>query len=152
MAYLTMPLSYIRPLPSLGPKYFPQHPIATYPQPRFFRWGEWTCFNLIQKGKVVPVNAMGAVAETDIQFHSFIVSGLDRGENSSSSLDPRERTRYPLKSDGVWATDVVWTYWRRENSRSPIRIGTQDRPARTLIVLLTSQLLTLVNKVIGLVI
>jgi hypothetical protein len=67
-------------------------------------------------------------------------------------LDPQERTRCPLKSEGVWAPDEVWTYWRRENSSSPSRIRTQDRPARTLIAILTSRLLTLVYKIIGLVI
>jgi hypothetical protein len=49
---------------------------------------------------------------------------------TTRSFYPHRKIWCPLTASG-WATETVWTFWRRENYQAPAGIQTPDLPARS---------------------
>jgi hypothetical protein len=81
------------------------------------------------------------IAGEELQLHSFITSELKRGEQSASyALDTRllrEVAPVPVAQEAEWAPQLDWTFYRTETCLTPAWFRNSDRPARTLVTILT---------------
>jgi hypothetical protein len=52
----------------------------------------------------------------------------------------QERTPVPIEQEAGWATEVVWTFWRREKSLAHTGIWTPDSPPACSLVIIPTML------------
>ena len=53
-------------------------------------------------------------------------------------LPPRKTVPIPIVQEAVLVPQLAWTFWRQEKSQAPALIRTPDRPARSLITVMTT--------------
>jgi hypothetical protein len=73
----------------------------------------------------------------EVQHHLFLTLALDgSGQPHASPLYPRELS-VPIEDEAACVPQPVWTFRRTDKSLSPAKIRIPDRPARSLVTILT---------------
>jgi hypothetical protein len=93
-------------------------------QAHYYKYIELICK---RKGKVVPVLNKAPYHEDVRESRGiappFLTSALDGGEWPASHpghFTPGERFPVPIGQEGGWASEPVWTLWRKEKSLAPV--------------------------------
>jgi hypothetical protein len=55
----------------------------------------------------------------EVQFHSYLMSALDKGE-CSCCFNLGKEPRLAIRYEAGWAPKPVWKLWRREKSLTPV--------------------------------
>jgi hypothetical protein len=80
---------------------------------------------MVEKGKVVPLQAMGAhLGDRRYSSYSFLTSALEGGEWSASrsgrALPPGKESPVPTVQEAGWAPEPVWNQRLEEKSSASV--------------------------------
>ena len=82
-----------------------------------------------------------------MHLQSFLISAPDLGEWSTKRRGPFTPKKEPFEREAEWASEPVWTSWRREKSLARARFRTPGRLAVSLGRIPTTLFPTLINPV-----